>query len=105
VPLARDRRTSEGCPGVALRATRGTAIISLTIPSYTVIKWNYSLYKILKLLYTTSRTMDVYNNIIKLAKWSYNLKGYLFLLFISYFPFSFLFVVRLKLFHFNLTAK
>jgi hypothetical protein len=30
VPLARNRRTSEGCPGVALRATRGTAIISLT---------------------------------------------------------------------------
>jgi hypothetical protein len=30
VPPARDRRTSEGCPGVALRASRGTAIISLT---------------------------------------------------------------------------
>jgi hypothetical protein len=30
VPEARDRRASEGRPGVALRATRGTAIISLT---------------------------------------------------------------------------
>ena len=32
VPLARNRRTSEGCPGGALRATRGTAIISLILP-------------------------------------------------------------------------
>jgi hypothetical protein len=31
VPLARDRRTSKGCPGVALRASRGTAIISLIV--------------------------------------------------------------------------
>ena len=30
MPPARDRRTSEGCLGVALRAARGTAIISLT---------------------------------------------------------------------------
>ena len=35
MPPARNRRTSEGCPGVALRATRGTAIISLTaIPNF-----------------------------------------------------------------------
>ena len=31
MPPARNRRTSEGCPGAALRATRGTAIISLTV--------------------------------------------------------------------------
>ena len=30
MPPARDRRTSEGCLGVVLRAARGTAIISLT---------------------------------------------------------------------------
>ena len=41
VPLARDRRTSKGCPGVVLRATRGTAIISLTLIYSAVLKSVY----------------------------------------------------------------
>jgi hypothetical protein len=32
VPLAYNQQTSKGCPGAALRATRGTAMISLTLP-------------------------------------------------------------------------
>ena len=79
--------------------------LKLIILFYIVIKWNHSLRQIFKLLYTTSGTADVYNNIVKLTKWSYDLKGCLFLLFIYYLSFPFLFIIRLKLLYFNQTIK
>ena len=47
----------------------------------------------------------MYNNIIKLAKGPYSSKGCLLLCRIPYFSSSFLFLVRLKLLHFNQTLK
>ena len=53
VPLARDRQTSKGCLEVALRASRGTAIISLILISiYQDPSRSYLLLEILLLLAT-----------------------------------------------------